>query len=203
MARTEGDTVSGRVRARPPNYPVCFERRTALRDGREVWIRPITPADAPELAAAIDDADPDTLYRRFLGAPPHVTDELMTYLTTLDYRDRFALVAGDPTTDSGVGIARYELLSEGVAEVAVVVRPAWRRVGLATALIEMLAEAAVTRGVHTFSASYLAENRPVSALVAHAGGTNKELIKEGITEIAVALREGGARRPGDVAPPAS
>jgi GNAT superfamily N-acetyltransferase len=84
-------------------------------------------------------------------------------------------------------IARYEPLQEGVAEVTIAVDPAWRRVGLATALIEMLAEAALDRGIHTFSAYYLAENRPVAALLGLAGGIGKQMINQGIAEFAVAL----------------
>lgn len=126
---------------------MAFERRLRLDDGRMVRIRPILPSDAPELAEAIRTADPDTLCRRFLGAPPRVTAELLTRLTTVDYVRRFALVAFDPTTDRGVAIARYEPLTEGVAEIAVAVDPAWRRAGLATALVELLAEAALERGI--------------------------------------------------------
>lgn len=110
---TEDPSRRGGVR--PEGYPVAFERRLRLDDGRMVRIRPILPSDAPELAEAIRTADPDTLYRRFLGAPPRVTPELLTRLTTVDYVRRFVLVALDPTTDRGVAIARYEPLAEGVA----------------------------------------------------------------------------------------
>jgi RimJ/RimL family protein N-acetyltransferase len=163
------------------------ERRLRLRDGRAVWVRPIVPSDAPQLAAAIRATDADTLHRRFLGAPPRVTPALMTRLTALDYRRRFALAAADGETGRGVAVARYEPLADGVADVAVVVDPRWRRAGLATALIELLAEAAVDRGVHTFSSSYLAENRPVAALLARAGGAGKQTINDGIAEFVVAL----------------
>jgi RimJ/RimL family protein N-acetyltransferase len=108
------------------------------------------------------------------------------HLTTLDYARRFALVAADPVAGRGVAIGRYEPLSEGVAEVAVVVDPAWRRVGLATLIVELLAQAALAHGIHTFSASYMAENRPVAALLdaAHAGRAE---IRRGIGEAAVGL----------------
>jgi RimJ/RimL family protein N-acetyltransferase len=180
----------------PPGYPADFERTIRLRDGRIVWVRPILPSDAPELAEAFRAADPDTLHRRFLGAPPHPTERLLTWLTTVDYARRFALVAGDPVSGKGIAIARYEPVSEGVAEVAVVVDPAWRRVGLASALVRLLGEAALHREVHSFTAAYLAENRPVEALLAHADG-GRHLIKQGIAELDVNLdRErtaGGAR----------
>lgn len=171
----------------PPGYPREYERELSLRDGRRVFIRPVVPSDAPELAAAFAHADPDTLRHRFLGGSPRVTQALLTRLTTLDYAHRFALAAADALTGQGVAIARYEPLSEGVAEVAVVVDPAWRRLGLATALIELLAQAALERGIHAFSALYLAANQPVTALLEHADGSGRQRISEGIAEVVVAL----------------
>jgi GNAT superfamily N-acetyltransferase len=132
-------------------------------------------------------ADPDTLQRRFLGGPPHVTPALLERLTTLDYQRRFALAAADQRTGRGVAIARYDVVDEGVADVAVAVDPAWRRVGLATALVELLAQAALERGIREFSAYYMAENRPVAALLALNGGACKRLIHEGFVEVIVAL----------------
>jgi RimJ/RimL family protein N-acetyltransferase len=171
----------------PAGYPREFERRLRLRDGREVLVRPILPADAPQLADAIRTADADTLHRRFLGGPPHLSPALLARLTTVDYVRRFALVAADAQTGRGVAVARFEPLDEGVAEVAVAVDPAWRRIGLATALVELLAQAALDRGTQAFAATYLAENRPVVALSELAGGTGRRLIRQGITELAVAL----------------
>jgi GNAT superfamily N-acetyltransferase len=171
----------------PPGYPREYERRLRLRDGRIVWVRPLLPQDAPELAAAIRTADPDTLRRRFLGGPPPLTPALLTRLTTLDYVSRFALVAAEERSSGrGVAIVRYESTGDGSAEVAVAVDPAWRRVGLATALVELLAQAALERGIARFTATYLAANRPVAAL-ALIGGAGRQLIQQGIAELAVAL----------------
>ena len=177
-------TADGKL---PPGYPAGYEQDVVLRDGRRVVIRPILPSDAPELASAIGAADPDTLRRRFLGAPPGVTAGLLEHLTVVDYVHRFALVARDPVTGRGVAIARYEPAGPGTAEFAVVVAPDWRRAGLATVLILMLSKAAAERGMHTISACYLAENRPVAALVQDAGALARQVIKQGIAEVSLAL----------------
>ena len=171
----------------PPGYPKEYQREEVLHDGRRVFIRPILPGDAPELADAIRTADSDTLRRRFLGGAPRVTAALLTHLTVVDYMQRFALVAIDTVSGRGAGIARYEPAGEGVAEIAVVVRPEWRRAGLGTLLILVLAKAAAERGVHTFSASYLAENRPVAALVEDAGGLIRQVTEQGIAEFSLTL----------------
>lgn len=180
---------------RPAGYPVTYERWLRLRDGRTVHVRPVLPSDAPELAEAIRTADAATLQRRFLGAPPRPTPRLVAWLTTVDYVHRFALVAFDPVAGRGIAIARFEPGGEaGVAEVAVAVDPAWRRAGLATALVELLAEAALERGVHAFGASYLAQNRPVEAMLAHTGSGARHLVAQGVAELAVALDEEAAGR---------
>ena len=171
----------------PRGYPAQYQQELVLCDGRTVLIRPILPSDAPELADAIKTADPDTLRSRFLGGAPRITPELLEHLTVVNYVRRFALVAIDTATGHGVAIARYEQIGEDVAEIAVAVRPAWRRAGLATVLILLLAKAAAERGIHTFSASYLAENRPIAALVQDAGELGTQVIEQGFAEFSLAL----------------
>jgi RimJ/RimL family protein N-acetyltransferase len=173
--------------APPAGYPREFERPLTLADGRAVLVRPIVPADQDALAHAFRTADADTLRRRFLGIPPSPTPELLAHLCTVDYRQRFALVAVDAATGHGVAVARYETTGPGVAEVAVAVDPAWRRVGLATALVELLAEAGLERGLHSFDATYLAGNRPVSAIVGLAGAAAGALVRQGVAEVEVDL----------------
>ena len=174
----------------PPGYPLEFQRIVHLHDGRRVYIRPILPSDAAELAGAISAADAETIHRRFLGGRPQVTPELMAHLTRVDYVRLFALVAIDPARRQGVAVARYESLGDGVAEVAVAVAPAWRDAGLATELVQLLAQAAAQRGIDAFTGTYLAENRPVAALINDAGPTAEKVTDHGIAEFSVRLGPG-------------
>ena len=96
-------------------------------------------------------------------------------------------MACDRASGESVAVARYEPVDDGVAEVAVVVDPGWRRIGVATALVEMLAEAALERDIHSFGASYLADNQPVAALVGLAGGSPNRKVWRGVAEVAVQL----------------
>lgn len=176
--------------------PPGFDRTLLLRDGRRVWVRPLTPADAPELGEAIRNADPETLRRRFCGSAPRVTPQLLRRLTVLDYERRFALVARS-AEGPGVAVARYEATGKKMAEVAIAVAPAWRRVGLASALLHMLGLAALERGFERFTAVYSADNRPVAELLDYARG--RRVIAEGVAEAEVQLRdhpEAPVSRPG-------
>ena len=172
----------------PPGYPQEYLRLVTLRNGRRVLIRPIQPSDAPALAESIESADADTIRRRFFGGHPQVTPELLDYLTTVDYASRFALVAVEPASQRGVAIARYEPAGQdGTADVAIAVTPDWRHVGLATELLRMLAQAASERGIHTFTGAYLADNRPVMALINEADEPANQVTSRGIAEFSVPL----------------
>ena len=173
----------------PSGYPQEYRRLVTLRDGRSVLIRPVLPSDAPGLAESIASADADTIHRRFLGGRPQVTPGLLEFLTTVDYRRRFALVAVDPASQRGVAIARYEPAEQdGAADVAIAVIPAWRGAGLAGELLHVLAQAASERGIHTFTGMYLADNSPVAALTNEAHEPANRVTSRGITQFSVPLR---------------
>ena len=118
-----------------------------------------------------------------MGGPPPITDAVLDQLTRVDYISRFALVArGD---GRGVAVARYAMLpptqdGSAVAEVAVAVAPPWRRVGLATALVPLLARRAQECGITECTALFSADIRPVTKLAHEARAR-------------VVIAEGGAR----------
>lgn len=165
---------SGRAQPRsttvePRGYPSWWSRDVVLLDGRSVFVRPVLPDDVVELRRAVEQADLETLRSRFLGARPPRTDREFERLTVLDHDRRSAVLA--LTADGrGVGIARYDAATgTDVAEVAVAVDPQWRRVGLATALIRLLAAGAVRNGIHHFTAETFETNLDVRELFADTG----------------------------------
>ena len=173
--------------SRPAGYPREYELFVDLRDGERIKVRPILPDDAPALKQAIEQADPDTVRRRFLGARPRMSQKVLSWLTVLDYQLRFALVALDPRDQRGIAVARYVSQGDGVAEVALVVDPAWRRRGVATVLAELLAQAALERGIHSFTAYYMAQNAAVTHMIELSAGRHRQLTEDGNTDAVMAL----------------
>jgi RimJ/RimL family protein N-acetyltransferase len=132
------------------------------------------PNDASLLGAEIEAADEETLYLRFFTPVVRVDEARLRYLTELDYNRRFALAAFTPEGD-GMAIARYEeATGAGEAEVAVTVKPEYRRKGIATLLFGLLEEAAASHGMRRLYANYLGANEPAEALMAKCGYTNVE-----------------------------
>jgi GNAT superfamily N-acetyltransferase len=139
------------------------------------------------LVEAIQTADPDTLRARFLDGAPHLNPRLLDSLTQLDYTARFALVAR--ARGRGTAVARYASLPpDPDGKVAGVVDPAWRRVGLATMLVTLLAQRAHECGIDTFTAIFSSENRPVAELArdVHAGVS----VADGISQLEFGLGQG-------------
>lgn len=155
--------------ARPPGYPVELEQSLTLRDSRRVFIRPIIPADELILEHELREADAETLYQRFFTTQPKLDAKRRYFMVHIDYRWRLALVAF-AEDGRAVGIGRYEgAPGPAQAEIALVISPAWRRVGLASALLHLLTEAARARGLRRFVALCLQDNQAMAALLAHAG----------------------------------
>ena len=153
---------------RPDGYPAELEQWIELGDGRMVFVRPVIPEDAPLLQGAIETADSETVYQRFLRAPVRLDGRQLDRLTRLDYATRMAMAAFDPD-GNGVAIARYEDVEPGVAEIAVAVDPAWRTCGMATALFDILEQVATESGVERMTAVFLPGNRPIANLLAGRG----------------------------------
>ena len=100
---------------------------------------------------------------------------------------KLALVAFSQES-KGVGIARYDgKPGEDIAEAAVVVDPAWRRVGLGIQLLSLLRDAALMRGIRRFWATFLGENVAVQGLLRRCGLPHTITISGGMAEVTIDL----------------
>ena len=148
-------------------YPAELEATELLSDGTVVEVRPVRPTDADALRAFHTGLSSNSVRLRFFGAHPRLSAAEVERFTCVDYRDRLALVALVEGRFSGVG--RYDRGDGGEAEVAFVVADEYQHHGIGTRLLERLAEAARGRGVTSFFAQTLAENRPMLDVFFHSG----------------------------------
>ncbi len=144
-----------------------------LRDGTEVFIRPIRPGDKAMLVRGMAELSPRSARLRFLAPKNHLTVAELRYLTEIDHVDHYALVAvlaDDPRRMAGVGRWVRDPEHPDAAEVAVVVGDCFQREGIGSALGEALADAARARGIARFTAIMLPENTAAQRLFAHISG---------------------------------
>jgi RimJ/RimL family protein N-acetyltransferase len=151
------------------------EQEAVLRDGSRVSIRPIRASDAPLVARAYERLTPESRRRRFIVAPPSLSEEDLRYLTDIDHRRHDALIALDPVTGEAIGEARYvRLLGQpDAAEVAAVVDEDWRGRGLATALLTELTARARANGLERYIALVSADNHIVLEALEKLGARHR------------------------------
>ena len=162
----------------------------------QVEIRPIEPDDRDALARGFDRLSEQSRYRRFLSPRGPLSQAELSYLTEVDHHDHEALVAVDPETDEGVGVARFIRSTEdpAVAELAVAVADDWQGKGVGSLLAAELAKRAREEGVMCFTALALAENDAILGLLQDLGEVRSGRTQLGTVELAVDLPDDGISR---------
>ena len=141
-------------------------RDVILRDGTPLRLRAPTPADYDYIKAFYDGLSEDSLFMRFHGsvrteAPAHSDAEA-------DGDTRVVLIGwrGDRVVASG----SYDRLREpAVAEVAFTVAEDFQGRGVATRMLEQLADIGAERGIARFDAEVMDSNQAMLAVFNRAG----------------------------------
>jgi GNAT superfamily N-acetyltransferase len=156
-------------------------------------VRAIRPQDSQGLLEGFQRLSPESRYRRFLAPLAKLGRAQLRYLTEVDHHDHEALLAIDPETRNGLGVARFVRSREdpAVAEVAVAVADDWQGRGLGTALLHDLAGRAREEGIRRFSASVLAENSAVIEMVFKLGDAQVTSRHDGVVELLLDLPQKG------------
>ena len=154
------------------SYPADLEHYATLRDGTEIFFRPIKPVDeAPlsEMLYSLSEASVRTRYMTRTVAFPHKD---VQQLTNIDYKDNLAIVGVVPgiSGEEIVAIAQYYLDPKTQsAEVAFLVQDEWQQKGMGTFLLDYITQVARQRGVKRFFAKVLPDNRPMLAVFQNSG----------------------------------
>jgi GNAT superfamily N-acetyltransferase len=142
-----------------------------LRDGREVWLRPLAASDAPALMALCGRLSPTTLRRRFMQLVPRCDPAMAERLAAVDQVQRVAIAAvPQPSADDTiVAVGRFHGDGSDHAEFALLVQDDYQHSGLGRVLLNQLLEAARARGLHVLDAVVQYDNQPMLRLLRSSG----------------------------------
>jgi GNAT superfamily N-acetyltransferase len=156
-------------------------------------IRPVRADDRQAFIDAFERLGELSRYRRFLSPHGPLSDAELNYLTEVDHHDHEALVAIEPETRQGVGVARYvrSKVDPHVAELAVAVVDDWQGQGVGSRLAEALAARARSEGIRSFSALMLADNELMLNIIKELGDVHDMQSGSGTVELTVDLPERG------------
>ncbi|MGI5274632.1 GNAT family N-acetyltransferase [Nonomuraea sp. CA-218870] len=166
-------------------YPAHWEADVVLADGGTAHVRPIRPADADRLRAFYSRLSEESIYFRFFGPRPRLSDREVRWFTNVDYVERVALIA--TIGAEMVAVIRYDRTGPGEAEVAFLVEDAHQGRGVASVLLEHLAATARERGIERFVADVLPANMKMMGVLRQAGYTAESRFADGVVRMTLDL----------------
>ncbi len=138
--------------------------------GQKFTLRPIRPEDADAHAAMFTRLTPEDIRFRFFSAMRSLSAEQISRMTDVDYGREMAFVAVD-AAGATAGVARLVRndTDGATAEFAVVVEPAVKGLGLASALMRAIIAWGKAQGVAEINGQILADNAPMLAFIRRLG----------------------------------
>jgi RimJ/RimL family protein N-acetyltransferase len=143
-----------------------------LRDGRAVHVRAVLPTDEAELVQAFGRMSKEARYMRFMRFVSEPSLERLRKVLASFPEGGMGIVATAPAADGFdiVGSAVYILGNDRTnCEFAISVASEFGGVGLASALLKTLIDAARARGIVEMDGFVLAANQPMLRLARRIG----------------------------------
>ena len=153
-------------------YPEELERYDTLRDGTQIFFRPVKPVDEPALSEMLYSLGQESVHTRFFTYTQRFPHKDVQKLTNIDYRNDLAIVGVVPGVSGEMIVAISQLFVDPktmVAEVAFIVQDDWQQKGMGSYLLRYLTQIAKQRGIKRFVASVLPENRAMLNVFHNSG----------------------------------
>jgi len=154
-----------------------------LADGTTLTVRPSGPGDYEAVRRLHEAMSPENLYFRFFSVS-RVSAEWEARRVSVEGRPGLVALVG-LLGDELVGVASYEPVGDGTAEIAVAVADGMHRRGVATLLLEHLVSLARARGVKAFTAEVLADNYAVLNVLTDLGLAMRRRSGNGVVELSM------------------
>ena len=133
--------------------PPMFSRSIRLRDGSQVLIRPLCYEDRDEFLQMFNRLTTETKFLRYHYVKLRMTVEEAGNYCSIDYQDKFVLLAEININDKHqiIGLGRYDRIgSSNIAEVSFLVDDKEQGKGICTNLLIDLTNIAKGKGISTF-----------------------------------------------------
>ena len=173
-------------------YPVALETFRTTRSGLNVLLRPVKIGDEPLMKDFFYNLSNDSMYRRFMSARMDMPHERLQEFGVVDYANSMmilAIVEGD-AKETIAAIGQYEINEKvHTAEVALVVKDVYQKMGVGYDLLTYLTRLARRRGLLGFTAEVLVENKPMLDLFKNMGFDTEKRNEEGVYEMRMTFRD--------------
>ena len=155
--------------------PAAYRASETLRNGLAVTIRALRADDREKVAKAIRELDRESIYMRLFSYRNLLTEAALDRIMHFDPESEVVLIVtrGSGADEIVVGSGRYIVgpgeRGQRSAEVAFMVEEDYHGLGIASRLLQHLANVARAQGIAAFDATVLAENRAMLSVFARSG----------------------------------
>jgi len=153
-------------------YPSHYESRLTLKNGKEIFFRPILKTDGPLLVDLFNKLSPQSVYFRFLRPLHTLPEELIYHFTHINYESAFALVAviKEDGKDTIIAVGRYAYdPQDKVTDLAVAVRDDWQYLGLGKSLLSKIITIGKENGISRFVSMISPQNDVIRQTLQNLG----------------------------------
>ncbi len=172
-------------------YPSHYELTQIFHDETKVFFRPAKPTDERPLKEFFYSLPRDESYIRFLSIMKVFPHYDVARMVNIDYHKEMSIVGlmGDVEAERIICIGRYSWEDEetGTAEIDFLVHPDHGRKGIASFLIQHVAEIARSNGIRKLVAYITSGNEQVFGVFAKLGYVVEGSFREGAYEIRLLL----------------
>jgi acetyltransferase len=172
-------------------YPKKYELLWALKDGREVLLRPIKPEDEPLWLEMFQSFSDDSIRYRFFQMLKDTPHEVRVRYCNIDYDREIAIVPEltEKNRKRILGVSRISIEPDGKrGELAFIVGDQWQGFGLGTKLVDYTLEIAKEMGIETVYAIMLRDNNRALNLTKKMG-FKIEYLSDGTAKGTLDLKE--------------
>ncbi|MCA1297668.1 bifunctional acetate--CoA ligase family protein/GNAT family N-acetyltransferase [Stappia indica] len=160
-------------------YPKEWERHLTLKDGSEVFVRPVRPEDEEPYRQFFQKVSPEDLRLRFFAPVKEFNHAFMARLVQLDYSRAIAFVASDPQSEEILGVVRLHADPDHrTGEYAILVQSTLKGRGLGWVLMQLIIDYAVADGIETIKGEVLKENTTMLAMCKGLGFSVKSSLDD-------------------------
>ena len=153
-------------------YPEELEHYDTLKDGTEIFFRPVKPTDETMLSEMLYSLSDSSIRTRYMAQTVAFPHQDVQQLTNIDYGQDISIVGSVPDVSGEkiVAIAQYYLDPRTqAAEVAFLVQDEWQEKGMGAFMLAYLTQIAIQRGVKRFYAKVLPNNKAMLAVFHNSG----------------------------------
>lgn len=170
------------------NYPIEYEGRLTLKNGREIFIRPVKHSDEKLVIDLFNRLSSNSIYFRFLRQLNSLPSDMLYRFTHINYNSNFALagIIQEDNKDAIIAIARYcSTPGDDLIDLAVAVRDDWQHYGIGKALLGKVVDIGKEHGIYRFWGMIDPQNNIIMRILPELGYKVNYHLKSGLYQVEI------------------